>query len=89
MPRTNAPVSPARSPRPQQRSRPQPPRPPAYPPPRPSYPAPAPYPAPAGGFGTFIRRLFIAVVLLATPVVAAYLAYKLTLGEPVWPVTVP
>ncbi len=40
-----------------------------------------------GRFGLVVRRLLVFVLLAATPLVAAYLAYKLTVGEPLWPVT--
>jgi molecular chaperone DnaK (HSP70) len=41
-----------------------------------------------GGFGPFARRLFVTVLLGATPVVAAYVTYKLALHESLLPIRV-
>ncbi|HKT04393.1 MAG TPA: hypothetical protein VJT31_33120, partial [Rugosimonospora sp.] len=63
--------------------------PPAYDPPPaddpPVYAAPA---AGGGGFRSFLRAVLVTLLLGVTPVVAAYVTYKLTLHQPMLPIRV-
>ncbi len=63
----------------------RPPSLPAYTPPQPA--AWSPPPARPGGAGRVLGRLVAALVLIITPVAAAYIAYQITTGQPLWPLT--
>jgi len=41
----------------------------------------------SGGPGRMLRAMLITLLLLATPVVAAYVSYQLTTGQALWPIT--
>jgi hypothetical protein len=43
--------------------------------------------ASSGGPGRMLRAMLVTLLLLATPVVAAYVSYQLTTGQALWPIT--
>ncbi|HWB37187.1 MAG TPA: Hsp70 family protein, partial [Rugosimonospora sp.] len=60
----------------------------APPAPEPVWTGGAAHPQPSGRAGRIIGRLVTVLVLLATPLVAAYIAYQITTDQPLWPILI-
>jgi hypothetical protein len=46
-----------------------------------------PGPERRGGVGRVLRAVLVTLLLIATPVLAAYISYQVTTGQALWPIT--